>query len=170
MCSWTVRAEEQRTRGEKSSVGAVGGGVRPDIIHINIRVIVCQEQFGQIWAVCRGERKRRHRGSRRAGKGGEKVRTGLGAKRKERRARYIVPLQEKKIRIGAGRGERRLRWEKGMAEEKEFHRRSIRIRGADYTQPGGYLVTICTSGLQVRTLKPIARRSEGAFLGRSRTA
>jgi len=30
--------------------------------------------------------------------------------------------------------------------EKEWGRRSIRLRGFDYTQPGGYFVTICTCG------------------------
>ena len=32
-----------------------------------------------------------------------------------------------------------------MAEEQEFHRRSVRIRGADYTHPGGYFITICAA-------------------------
>jgi putative transposase len=30
-------------------------------------------------------------------------------------------------------------------EEKEFHRRSIRIPGADYSLPGAYFVTICAA-------------------------
>jgi putative transposase len=32
-----------------------------------------------------------------------------------------------------------------MAEEKRFHRRSIRLHGADYSEPGAYFVTICTA-------------------------
>ncbi|MBI3246705.1 MAG: hypothetical protein HYZ50_09380 [Deltaproteobacteria bacterium] len=27
-----------------------------------------------------------------------------------------------------------------------YHRRSIRLRGYDYTQPGAYFVTVCTEG------------------------
>ena len=34
---------------------------------------------------------------------------------------------------------------KGMPEEKDWHRRSIRFRGADYTEPGGYFITVCTA-------------------------
>ena len=30
-------------------------------------------------------------------------------------------------------------------EEKEFHRRSIRIPGADYLRPGAYFITICAA-------------------------
>jgi len=32
-----------------------------------------------------------------------------------------------------------------MNEEKEFHRRSIRLPRADYTEPGAYFVTICAA-------------------------
>jgi REP element-mobilizing transposase RayT len=32
-----------------------------------------------------------------------------------------------------------------MAEEKKFHRRSIRLHGADYSEPGAYFVTICAA-------------------------
>ncbi len=35
-----------------------------------------------------------------------------------------------------------------MPEEKSLHRRSIRIRGADYTEPGGYFITICAAERQ----------------------
>ena len=30
----------------------------------------------------------------------------------------------------------------------EFHRRSIRLRGYDYTRPGAYFVTVCTEDRQ----------------------
>ncbi len=33
-------------------------------------------------------------------------------------------------------------------EKKELHRRSIRLPGADYTEAGGYFVTICTAQKQ----------------------
>ena len=33
-----------------------------------------------------------------------------------------------------------------MREEKKFHRRSIRLRGADYSEPGAYFITICAAG------------------------
>jgi putative transposase len=33
-----------------------------------------------------------------------------------------------------------------MAEEKKFHRRSIRLRRADYSEAGAYFVTICAAG------------------------
>ncbi len=33
-------------------------------------------------------------------------------------------------------------------EKKEFHRRSIRLPGADYTEAGGYFVTICAAQRQ----------------------
>ena len=32
-----------------------------------------------------------------------------------------------------------------MAEERKFHRRSIRLRGADYSEPGAYFITICAA-------------------------
>jgi len=32
-----------------------------------------------------------------------------------------------------------------MPEEKKFHRRSIRLRGADYSEPGAYFLTICAA-------------------------
>jgi putative transposase len=32
-----------------------------------------------------------------------------------------------------------------MVEEKKFHRRSIRLQGADYSDPGAYFVTICAA-------------------------
>ncbi len=32
-----------------------------------------------------------------------------------------------------------------MPEEKKFHRRSIRLHGADYLEPGAYFVTICAA-------------------------
>ena len=32
-----------------------------------------------------------------------------------------------------------------VMEEKEFHRRSIRIPGGDYSRPGAYFVTICAA-------------------------
>ena len=32
-----------------------------------------------------------------------------------------------------------------MAEEEKFHRRSIRLRAADYSEPGAYFITICTA-------------------------
>ena len=31
-------------------------------------------------------------------------------------------------------------------DSSRHHRRSIRVDGYDYTQPGAYLVTICTQG------------------------
>ncbi len=33
-----------------------------------------------------------------------------------------------------------------MAEEKKFHRRSIRLQGVDYSEPGAYFITICAAG------------------------
>src|SRR5438094_1023495 len=32
-----------------------------------------------------------------------------------------------------------------MLEETKFHRRSIRLRGADYSEPGAYFITICAA-------------------------
>jgi REP element-mobilizing transposase RayT len=32
-----------------------------------------------------------------------------------------------------------------MPEEKKFHRRSIRLHGADYSRPGAYFITICAA-------------------------
>jgi putative transposase len=32
-----------------------------------------------------------------------------------------------------------------MSEERKFHRRSIRLRGADYSEPGAYFITICAA-------------------------
>src|SRR5229473_40401 len=32
-----------------------------------------------------------------------------------------------------------------MPEEKKFDRRSIRLRGADYSEPGAYFITICAA-------------------------
>lgn len=32
-----------------------------------------------------------------------------------------------------------------MPKEKQFHRRSIRLRGADYSEPGAYFITICAA-------------------------
>ena len=32
-----------------------------------------------------------------------------------------------------------------MPEEKKFHRRSIRLRGVDYSEPGAYFITICAA-------------------------
>jgi REP element-mobilizing transposase RayT len=32
-----------------------------------------------------------------------------------------------------------------MSEEREFHRRSIRLRGADYSEPGAYFIPICAA-------------------------
>jgi len=32
-----------------------------------------------------------------------------------------------------------------MPEEKEYHRRSIRLHGADYSEPGAYFITICAA-------------------------
>jgi len=53
-----------------------------------------------------------------------------------------------------------------MAEEKEFHRRSIRIRGADYTQPGGYFVTICTSGFASTNPETHCTAERGSIFGK----
>ena len=33
-----------------------------------------------------------------------------------------------------------------MAEEKKFQRRSIRLRGVDYSEAGSYFITICAAG------------------------
>src|SRR5689334_25165930 len=33
-----------------------------------------------------------------------------------------------------------------MTNEKPFHRRSIRLVGANYSEPGGYFLTICAAG------------------------
>jgi putative transposase len=33
-----------------------------------------------------------------------------------------------------------------MGEEERFHRRSIRLRGADYSEPGAYFITVCAVG------------------------
>jgi REP element-mobilizing transposase RayT len=32
-----------------------------------------------------------------------------------------------------------------MLKEEKFHRRSIRLRGADYSEPGAYFITICAA-------------------------
>src|SRR5579864_2987377 len=48
-----------------------------------------------------------------------------------KRARCIVPLRVVRARL--------------VMEEKEFHRRSIRIPGGDYSRPGAYFVTICAA-------------------------
>src|SRR5258706_6539747 len=32
-----------------------------------------------------------------------------------------------------------------MSEEREFHRRSFRLRGSDYSEPGAYFITICAA-------------------------
>ncbi len=32
-----------------------------------------------------------------------------------------------------------------MPEEKRFHRRSIRLQGVDYSEPGAYFITICAA-------------------------
>jgi putative transposase len=32
-----------------------------------------------------------------------------------------------------------------MAEEKKFHRKSIRLQGANYSEPGAYFITICAA-------------------------
>jgi len=36
-----------------------------------------------------------------------------------------------------------------MPRNKHYHRRSIRLKGYDYTQPGAYFVTICTHSREI---------------------
>src|SRR5690348_9514994 len=56
-------------------------------------------------------------------------------KANQERARCIVPLRSRSVtgcRI--------------MTNENPFHRRSIRLVGANYSEPGGYFLTICAAG------------------------
>ncbi|MCK4416764.1 MAG: hypothetical protein KAV99_01180, partial [Candidatus Latescibacteria bacterium] len=51
-----------------------------------------------------------------------------------------------------------------MSLEKRYHRRSIRLNGCDYSQPGAYFITICVQKYQcLLTAEPVREMVHNAW-------